>query len=95
VSIVTDKLKGLRMNIFNLIAHLGLLIHIGKDIQDIIQNLIQHKENFPSNNEFLKLVEDCIILINAGIISLPPDVAQKFILGLNGVKEALSQTLVA
>lgn len=77
------------MNLFSLLGHASLLIHIGKDVESIIQNLVQHKENFPSKEEFLKLLDDGIQLLSSGILGLPEDVNKKLVDSFNGVKAGL------
>ncbi len=61
------------MNIINLIGHLGFLIKVGHDVESIVQNLVQHKEKFPSSDEFKLLVDDAISFVQSGILSLPDE----------------------
>lgn len=83
------------MNIFSLIAHLSLLIHLGKDIQDIAHNLIQHKENFPSGVEFAELIDDAIAIIGSGMIAFPADIVKQMVEALTQLKNDLQATTPA
>jgi len=67
------------MNVFGIIAHLSLLIHMGKDLQGIVNNLIQKKETFPSKEEFLALLEDAAQLLSSGLIGLPDTVVKQMV----------------
>jgi hypothetical protein len=77
------------MNVFSVLGHLGLLIHMGKDIQAIVENLVQKKEQFPSKEEFKALLDDAIEFLNSGILSLPDDVKAKMVSALMEVKTQL------
>lgn len=79
------------MSVFGLFAHISLLIHLGRDIQGIIANLVQKKESFPSKDEFISLIDDGISLITSGLISLPPDVVKVISDSLAGVKAELAK----
>ncbi len=67
------------MSVFSLIGHLGMLIHMGKDIQGIIQNLVTKKESMPSSAEFHAVVDDVIELLNSGLLNLPPEVQKNMV----------------
>lgn len=81
------------MNLFSILAHLSLLIHAGKDVQSIAQNLIQHRENFPSNTEFANLIDDAVAIIGSGLFAFPADVVSKMVDSLNQLKNDLSAGL--
>lgn len=82
------------MNLFSILAHLSLLIHLGKNIQEIASNLIQHKENFPTPVEFAELIDDAIAIVGSGLIALPADVVKNFIDSLNQLKADLEKPAV-
>ncbi len=77
------------MNVLGLIAHASLLIHIGKDVEGIVKNLGSHQESFPSKAEFAELITDALELLSSGLVSLPPDVAQKIAASLSTLKAGL------
>lgn len=77
------------MNIFNLIGHIGLLIHAGKDIQGIVANLIAKKETFPSKQEFVELLDDSIEFLGSGLLGLPDAVVKQMTDALTSVKSAI------
>ena len=77
------------MNVLNLIGHIGLLIHIGKDVQGIVDNLSQKKESFPSAAEFKTLIQDAIDFLNSGVVNLPEDVKVKMIAALSDLQAQL------
>ncbi len=83
------------MNVLNLIGHIGLLIHIGKDIQGIVDNIAQKKESFPTEAEFKSLLNDAIDFINADIVGLPADVKATILKSLKDVKEQLWPSPIA
>jgi len=70
------------MNVFSLLGHLGMLIHMGKDINGIVQNLVQKKESMPSSAEFHLLVDDAIEFLQSGLLNLPADVQKNMIVAL-------------
>jgi len=74
------------MNVFSLLGHLGLLIHMGKDVNGIIQNLVQKKEKMPSSDEFHTVVQDAIELLQSGLLNLPADVQNNMISALQQVE---------
>lgn len=78
------------MNVFSLLGHIGLLIHMGKDVQTIIGNLVQRKESFPSKDEFLELLDDAISLVTSGLLNLPDDVSKTISNSLSGVKSEIA-----
>ena len=77
------------MNVFNLIGHIGLLIHAGKDIQGIVANLVQKKETFPSKAEFIALLDDAIEFLGSGLLGLPDAVVKQMTDALTTVKGSI------
>lgn len=77
------------MNVLALLGHIGLLIHMEKDIQGIVQNLVNHKENFPSSVEFIELLDDAISVLQSGILALPDEIVNTMTASIEGVKKAL------
>jgi thiamine pyrophosphate-dependent acetolactate synthase large subunit-like protein len=89
------RLKGVFMNVFWLLGHIGLLLHCEQDVQGIVENLIKQVEKFPSKQEFVELIDDAIQILGSGLLSLPDDVLKKFVDSLNGVKAQLVPVPVA
>lgn len=83
------------MNIFSIVAHMSLLIHLGHDIQTIAQKLIEHKENFPSSVEFAELIDDAIAILGSGMIAFPADVVKQMVEALTQLKNDLQTTAPA
>ena len=78
--------------VFAIISHAGLLIHTKQDISDIISNIfVTHKEKFPSKDEGIKLLDDCVQVLAAGLIPLPKEVLDQINLILSGMKDAINK----
>ena len=78
------------MSIFNLIAHMSLLIHCGHDVEGIVENISGHKEKFPSAAEFVALIDDVLGLLTSGMLTLPDDVIKKMVDSLTLLKSGLA-----
>lgn len=83
------------MNVIGIIAHIGLLIHLGKDVNGIVQNLVAKKETWPSNDEFVKLLDDAADLLTSGLLSLPDNVVKAMLDAIAQVKAQLMSGAVA
>ncbi len=79
------------ITLFRLLAHASLLIHMGNDVKGIADNLIQHKEKFPSAEEFKAFIGDALEFLASGLIYLPDDVTKQMTDGLTAVKDQLSK----
>lgn len=78
------------MNYFALIAHMSLLIHMGSDVQEIVQAISQHKEKFPSIAEFSNFIKDAIGLLGSGIIGLPDGIVKQMTDALSALLASLA-----
>lgn len=77
------------MNIFSLLGHIGLLIHMGRDVESIVQNLVSKKESWPSQAEYVTLLEDAIDLLGSGLLGLPDPIVKQMNEVLLGVKSEI------
>lgn len=74
------------MNVFGLFGHIGLLIHVGKDVESIIEHLVTKKESWPSQDEWVKLLDDSINLLGSGLLNLPDPIVRQISEVLLGLK---------
>ncbi len=61
------------MNVFLLLTHIGAFIKAGKDVDEIVQSILQHHEKFPSTAEITSLLADVSALLAVGFINMTPD----------------------
>ncbi len=78
------------MNVFGLLTHIGVLVQMGRDVEGVVQNLVAHKEKFPSAAEFTRLIDDLLQMLSADLINMPKEVADEVVVALNSVRAQIA-----